>query len=207
MDNQDRLVVGAGRAALAGGVLGIGSLVAVLVGETTQGMTGFMGSPVATLAGWGSFAASALLVVGLVGVAVRYADRLSGVGRAAMLLLGFATAVMVGVNATLALVVPTLAAVAPELAGDPPVVVPATFILSGLVMGVCALVLAGSLRRSGAVTTSVFGLLVAGAILTMVPLPSRFFLLAFAVGALALVSAAPRGRVAGHVTRAAALGA
>lgn len=186
MDTQDRLAVDAGRAALAGGVLGIGSLVAVLVGETTQGMTGFMGSPVAAVAGWATFAASTLLVVGLVGVAVRYSGLLSGIGRMAVLVLGFATAVMVGVNATLALVVPTLAEVAPGVAEDPPAAVPATFVLSGLVMGVSALVLAVSLRRSGALARGVFGLLVAGAVLAMAPLPSRFFLLAFAVGVLAL---------------------
>lgn len=186
MDAHDGLVVNAGRAALAGGVLALGSLVTVLVGETTKG-TDFMGTTTAALAGWAGFVASALVIVGLLGVAARYAAVLSGAGRVALLVLGLSTALTVGASSTLALVVPTLVDVAPELVNDPPAAVPPTFILSGLVMGICAIVLAVGLRRTGAVSRGVTTLLMAGAVLAMVPLPSRFFLLAFALGALALI--------------------
>lgn len=186
MDTQDGLVVGAGRAAVAGGVLALVSLVTVLVGEVTKGAD-FMETTAAALAGWAGFVAGSLMVVGLLGVAVRYAAVLSGAGRAALLVLGFATAITVGASSTLALVVPALVDRLPEIVNDPPAAVPPTFIFSGLVMGICALVLAVGLRRAGAAPRGVIALLMVGAVLTMVPLPSRFFLLSFALGALALV--------------------
>lgn len=196
MNGNDGLALGAGRAAIAGGVLGLGSLVAVLVGEGTKG-TDFMGTPAAALAGWAGFVASALLMVGLVGVAVRFGAVLAGAGRAALLVLSFATAMTVGASSTLALVVPALVDRMPELVSDPPAAVPPTFIFSGLVMGVCAIVLAVGLRRTGAAPRGVTTLLIVGAVLSMVPLPSRFFLLALAVGLL-LVLAPARERAVGR---------
>lgn len=194
MDRQDEFVVAAGRAAVVGGVLALGSLVTVLAGEATKG-TDFMETSAAVFAGWAGFVSSALLVVGLLGVAARYSGVLSSAGRWALLVLGLATALTVGASSTLALVVPALVDHAPELVNDPPAAVPPTFIFSGLVMGICAIVLAVGLRRSGALSRGVFILLVVGAVLTMVPLPSRFFLLAFALGALALAPSGVTGRV------------
>jgi hypothetical protein len=103
--------------------------------------------------------------------------------------LGFATAMTVGASSTLALVVPTLADEAPGLVADPPAAVPPTFIFSGFVMGICAIALAVALRRSGAAPAVATRLLIVGAVLTMVPLPSRYFLLSFAVGLLGLAPA------------------
>lgn len=194
MDTQDGLVVGAGRAAIAGGVLGLASLVTVLVGEVTKGAD-FMDTTAAALAGWAGFLAGSLMVVGLMGVAVRHLQVLTAPGRVAMLVLGFATAVTVGASSTLALVVPSLVDRMPEIVNDPPAAVPPTFILSGLVMGICAIVLAVGLRRAGAVSRGVAGLLTVAAVITMVPLPSRFFLLAFALGVLALAPQVARGEV------------
>ena len=202
MAGTQELVAGAGRAAIAGGVLGLASLVTALTGEISQGED-FMGTVAAQLAGWAGFVASALLVVGLLGVAVRYCAVLSGAGRWALLVLGFATAMTVGASSTLALVVPTLADEAPTLVNDPPAAVPPTFIFSGLVMGVCAIVLAVGLRRAGAVPAAVSTLLIVGAVVTMVPLPSRFFLLAFAVGLLALAGTPEREAAPGGVQVAA----
>lgn len=191
MNGDDTMVRAAGAAAVAGGVLAVAALGAVMVGEVTRGADDFLGSTTAQLAGWASFTAAGLLAVGLMGVAVRYAAGLSAVGRAALLVLGFATAVTAGAMGTLALVVPVLADRAPGIASDPPVAVPVTFILSGFVSGICALVVAVGLRRSGAASTAVTTLLMVGAVVSMVPLPSRFFLLALAVGVLLL---APAGR-------------
>ena len=188
MNGDNNLVRATGVAAVVSGGLGLASLAAVMVGEATRGADDFMGSTSAHLAGWASFVAACLLAVGLLGVAVRHAADLAAAGRAALLVLGFATAVTVGATSTLALVVPTLADRAPDIANDPPVAVPVTFIVSGLVSGICALVVAVGLRRSGLVPRGATTLLMVGAVVTMVPLPSRFFLLAFAVGLVLLAS-------------------
>lgn len=174
----------AGLAAAAGGVLALAALVTVLVIETPTG-DDMMSSPGATAAGWASFLAACLLAIGLLGVAVRYVGVLSAAGRSALLVLAFSTAVTVGATSTLALVVPHLLDQMPDLVNNPPAAVPPTFILSGLVSGICAIVLAVALRRAG-LHRATTNLLIVGAVLTMVPLPSRFFMLAFAVGVLLL---------------------
>lgn len=192
MNDQDGFVRQTGRAAMVGGGLALASLVTVFVVET-RAADGMMSASGATLAGWGSFVAASLLAVGLLGLAVRYAGVLSTAGRIALGVLGFATAITVGASSTLALVVPTLVEQAPELVTDPPAAVPPTFILSGLVSGIATLVLATALRKAGQRGVGLV-LLYAGAVVTMVPLPSRFFLLAFAVGVLLVSqrSVAPR---------------
>jgi len=194
MESNETFVRGAGLASFAGGVLGLASLVAVLGGETALGMDGFAGSELAMAAGWAGFVASCLLVVGLLGLAVRYAGHLTASGRAAMLLLGFATAMTVGAASTMALVVPTLADRAPELIENPPASIPPTFILSGLVLGICGLVVMTGLRRLQLVSRGVGWLLGVGSVVAILPLPSRFFLLALAIGVAAL---APSQRASG----------
>jgi hypothetical protein len=191
MNGSEDLVRLAGRAAIGGGVLALSAVVTVFAIEGAMGEDA-MGSTGALYAGWASFVAAGLLVVGLLGVAARYAGVLSAAGRAALLVLGFATAMTAGAMSTLALVVPDLVDRARDIADNPPAAVPATFILSGLVSGICALVLAIGLRRSGAAPKAATTLLIVGAVLCMVPLPSRFFLLSFAVGMLALAPAASR---------------
>lgn len=173
-----------GIAAIVGGVLALTALVAVFVIEA-RADDNMMSSPGAMAAGWASFVAASLLAVGLLGVAVRYISVLSSAGRISLILLGFATAITVGATSTLALVVPYLLERTPDIVNNPPGAVPPTFILSGLVSGIAAIILASALRRAGerGIGTN---LMFVGAVLTMVPLPSRFFMLAFAVGVLLL---------------------
>ncbi len=200
MESTVTFVRGAGLASLAGGVLGLASLAGVLGGEIAIGMDGFAGSGLAIAAGWAGFLASGLLVVGLLGMAVRHAGHLSAVGRIAYLVLGLATAMTVGAASTMALVVPTLADSAPELIENPPGAIPPTFIFSGLLMGVCGLIVMTGLRRVRVVSRGVGFLLGIGSVVAILPLPSRFFLLAFAVGVVAL---APSGQDSARVGPAA----
>ena len=169
------------RAASAAGALATIGLVGVVAGEVVVG-SDFMETASAQLLGWCGFAAACALVLGVAGLG----GRLSTAREHAwwsLLLLG--TAVTTGGAATLALVVPTLADRAPELATDPPAAVPATFIVSGIVMGVSGIAL--TLRVRAAVPTlpqPVFLLMLVGSVVAILPLPSRFFLLAFGVAAL-----------------------
>jgi hypothetical protein len=189
VQDTDELSRTAGRAALVGGGLGLASLVAVLAGEISQGED-YMSTGAAELAGWAGFVSASLLVVGLVGVGARYGAQLGRAGRVALLVLAFAAAVVTGATSTLALVVPDLIDRVPELTTDPPTAVPATFILGGLVLGVSSMVLAVSIRRAAIAPRWVTTLLTVGAVVSIVPLPSRFFLVAVAVGCLLVARSA-----------------
>lgn len=183
-ESTSRFVRLARNAALLGGGAAFISLAMVLGGETARGEA-FMGSSLAVLAGWLSFVAACLLVLGLAGLAVRFVPVLSGSGTIALAVLVVATAVTAGAASTLALVVPTLVERAPAIAHDPPAAVPASFIFSGLVMGVCGIVLAVALRRAlPDLPGWAAPLLIIASVVTIVPLPSRYFLLAFSVAAL-----------------------
>lgn len=181
---QPPTLVSAGKvASLASGLVAVASLVIVFANEATRGQD-WVTTGWASLAGWGSFIGACLLVVGVIGLAVRFSDDLSRAGRFALVGLGFTGAVTAGAMSTLALVVPDLADRMPDITTDPPAAVPPTFILSGLAMGICGLVLAVALRRIPSVARWATVLLIAGSIATMLPLPARYFLLAFGVAAV-----------------------
>lgn len=171
-------------AALAAGVLATLSLVGVLVGETVLGED-FLGSVPAHLLGWASFAAAVALVLGIAGIGVSLVSVGSSTMAHAWAVLMLATVTATGAAATLALVVPAVAARFPELAADPPAAVPATFLLSGLVMGVAGVVLGVRLRRAvPELPRRTANLFIVGSVVALVPLPSRYFLLAFGVAAV-----------------------
>lgn len=181
---MNSLVMVAQRAATGGGLAGLASLVVVLVGEAMQGEA-FMGSAWAVAAGWASFAGVCLLVVGLAGLAQVVVGRLPGAGSAALAALVLATAATVGATATLALVVPVLVERAPDIATSPPAVIPATFIASGLLMGVSALFLVSAVQRSATpVGRGLATFVRVAAVVAIVPLPSRYFLLSLALAGL-----------------------
>lgn len=169
-------------AAGTAGVLATLSLVGVVAGEVSQG-TDFMGSVAAELIGWTTFIAACALVVGVAGLGL--APALSRAMARVWAVLLLATAVTVGAASTLALVVPTLAERAPEIAADPPAAVPATFVISGLVMGVTGIVLGLGIRRAlPDVPRWAVNLFLVGSVVAIVPLPSRYFLFAFGIAAL-----------------------
>lgn len=171
----------ASRAAATGGALGAVTAVGAIVGEVVAGAE-FMGSTSAEALGWTSFLAACALVLGVAGlvpVVTTQGQRLAW----AALMVG--TAATTGATATLALVVPALTDRAPDLASNPPAAVPATFILSSMVMGVSGIALALGLRKVlPALPRPAFLLLVIGSVVAITPLPSRFFLLAFGVAAV-----------------------
>lgn len=175
--SEDTTRIAGHAAVVAAGLATIG-MVGALAGEIVVGAD-FMGTPAAQLLGWCSFAAACALVLGVAGLGGRLAtarERASW----AVLLLG--TAATTGAAATLALVVPALTDRAPDLANNPPAAVPVTFIVSGLVMGVSGIVLALGLRASiPTLPRAAFLLTVVGSVVAILPLPSRFFLLAFGV--------------------------
>lgn len=171
-------------AALAGGIVATVSMVGVLVGEFGMGED-FMGSAPAQLLGWATFAAAGALVLGIAGIGAAGARSLSAAMTGAWAVLLLATVAATGGAATLALVVPTIAERLPELAADPPASVPATFIISGLVMGVAGVALGLGLRRAAPeLPRWTVNLFIVGSVVAIVPLPSRYFLLAFGVAAV-----------------------
>jgi hypothetical protein len=168
-------------AATVAGALATVGMAGAIIGEVVVG-TDFMETTAAQLLGWASFAAACAMVLGVAGLGSRL--RTSGEQTWWGVLL-LATAATTGAAATLALIVPALADKAPDLANNPPAAVPATFILSGVVMGVSGILLALRVRAADpGLPRSVFLLLVVGSVVSILPLPSRFFLLAFGVAAL-----------------------
>lgn len=171
-------------AAFAAAVTGAVSLVLALGGEIVLGAQ-FMVSPVSTVAGWLGYIGAALLALGIAGFILRFVRELPAGAVVAAAIMLFATAITVGSSGTLALIVPALADAAPELATSPPAVVPATFILSGAVMGICGVVVAACLRRSAPwLPRAAQALLIAGSVVAVLPLPSRYLVLALAVAVL-----------------------
>ena len=178
------------RSALVAGVLGTVSVVGVIGGEVAMGED-FIGSMLATFSGWSGFASSALFVLAITGV-LAGAARVPGQrtrARAAAWVLQLGATVMCSAAATLPLVVVGTHDRYPDLVNEPPTAVPATYILSSFVIGIAGIVLALALKRSGAISGRASTFLIVASVVAMVPLPSRHFLLAFAVaGVLAAMS-------------------
>lgn len=171
------------KAALGAGITGALSVVGVIGGEVAMGED-FVGSLLSVVAGWLGFASTCLLALGITGLLVWPALTSGRGARGSAWVMQFATTVMGGCAATLPLVVVGTHERFPELVNEPPVAVPATYILSGLTLAVAGIALAVALRRSGAVPTKLTTFLIAGSIVTAVPAPTRHFVVAFAVAAL-----------------------
>lgn len=174
------------RCGVAGGALGLTSLVGIIVGEVAVGES-YMGTDWAAVWGAVAFLGALLLVAALVGAALRTAPVLGGAGIAGLVGAALAVAAMAGSTATL-LLVPALSERAPDIVVDPPAVVPALFISSGLLLGISVIAMAVSLRRAAVLPAWTTRLLLAAGVVTIVPLPSRYFLVALALGAICAVA-------------------
>lgn len=171
------------RAAQVAGVTGLLALAGVMVGETTLGED-FTGSPLAAAAGWLVFLSTGLLVLGITGLLVGPARAAGAGGRRAAWAMQLAAAAFSAASATLPLVVIGTHDRYPDLVNEPPVAIPATFILSGVALGAAGIALALALRRAGVVSSRVMTFLIAASVVAIVPLPAKHFLLAFAVAAV-----------------------
>lgn len=181
MNTSSRTNPIAAHAAAVAGVLATVSMAGVIVGEVVVG-SDFMETTASELLGWAGFAAACGLVLGIGGLSGLLTSRAQQAWWAALLLGAAATT---GGAATLALVVPTIVDRLPELATDPPAAVPATFIISSIVMGISGIGLSLRLRASlPGLPRPVFLLMIVGSVVAILPLPSRFFLLAIGVAAL-----------------------
>ena len=193
-EQLDHPIAGAARtAAWAGGVSGLASLALVIGGETVQGPDEFMEGWLAALSGWLGFASACLLVLAIAGTAARFGTAVGVGGRRGLVVMQLAAAVTAGAAATLPLVVTNLVDRAPEIVNDPPAAVPATFIASGLALGVSGIVVAVALRRAAVVARGATTFLLVASVISILPLPSRYFLVCFAV-AVVLGTAGSRVR-------------
>lgn len=185
---------------ILGGILGTLSLVSVFTGEASMG-SGFAGSSQATLTGWASFGGSIAVLAALTGLFVATGAQARAGAAAAFLFALLGGIVSVAANGTLALVVPTLAERLPDLIANPPTAIPAATILGGLTMAAGGVCLAVSLGRSGLLASGRRSFLVVAFVVAGAPLPSRTFLLGFALTAAtgyALTASRDRQRAATH---------
>jgi hypothetical protein len=164
-------------------VTGLLSLVAVIGGEVIVG-TDFMSTPLAAVAAWLGFASACLLVLGVTGLLATVGRDAGAGARKALFGMQLAATVMAGAAATLPVVVVGIVDRAPEVVNEPPTAVPATFILAGFAIGISGIALAVLLRRRDVFSAKLTTFLVVASVVAIVPLPSRQFLVGFAVAAL-----------------------
>jgi hypothetical protein len=125
-----------------------------------------------------------LLLVGLVRLAARPALA-DAAGTGAVLLAGAGTVLAAGGAWAQLVTLPVFAVQAPQVANEGATPITAAYVGSFLVAGLGWLLVAVLLRRDDRMTRARTALLVAGAVLLVLPLPTRWFLLAIAVSLLA----------------------
>ncbi len=127
----------------------------------------------------------ALLMLGLVHLTVTAPALQTGPGRTAVLAAGAGTLLLAGGAWSQLVVLPALADAAPRMAEQGHPLVTAAYLVTFLAAGAGWLMVALRLRRTAEVSRLHVRLLLAGAVLMVPPLPTRWFLLAVAVTLLA----------------------
>jgi hypothetical protein len=142
-------------------------------------------SPAAHLANAVAVGALVCFLVGVSGAGSRVAadDRALDV---AVVLMLVGTGLVLGAQWTQTLVLPAIARVAPAAVVEPHTPIVAGFVLSHLVLAIGTIVYGLRVRRLGRAASWKTALLVVGGLVALLPLPSRYFLVALAMSALAV---------------------
>ena len=170
-------------AAFLSGLISVAVIITVLSGEAIHGGD-YLLSSTARFAGISALAAAALLVVGILGVAIRFASVLSPTGRVAIIAVTLAAALTVAVEGTYGLILIDVMARIPEIAETPPAALEVAFPAARFTLGLAGILLAWSLRRSRFAPTASWVFLLIASVVALVPMPSSYLLFAFAVGAV-----------------------
>jgi hypothetical protein len=186
-----RLVRWSSPACVAAGVLAVATLVlfAVVVGSGT--ISEAATSPAFYAPTVAALVSTVLLLVGLVGLFVRQAGELGTLGLAGFVIAVVGTALAAGGQWTYVFVLPYLAENAPALADTSSGSVVAGFMLSYLVMAAGWLLFGIATLRTRVFPRWASVLLIVGAAVTVLPMPSRTLLLGIAVACLGVVLARP----------------
>jgi hypothetical protein len=186
-----RYVRWSGPVCLAAGLLAVATLVlfAVVVGSGT--ISDAATSPSFYAPAVAALGSTVLLLVGLIGLFIRQAGELRTLGLVGFVIGLVGTALAAGGQWTYVFVLPYLAEKAPGLADASSGSVLAGFVLSYLVMGVGWLLFGIATLRTEVFPRWAVILLIVGAIVTVLPLPSRTLLLGIAVACLGYVLARP----------------
>ena len=182
----ERVAAPAGYVAAALALAALPLFVVVVGDGTISGAATSPGFFAPTLAMLGSTIA---LLVALVALYVPRANLLGAAGTAGFLVAMVGTVLAAGGAWSYVFVVPYVAADAPSLVDESSGSLLAGFVLSYLLMGLGWLAVGVVLHRARLVPRRVTWLLVVGAVVTIVPMPSRSLLLALAVAWLGHLTA------------------
>lgn len=175
-----------GVSAVASALLAVVSFVLYLVvvgaGRISEAAT----SAVFFLPSGAQLLAMALLLFGLVALYVRQAETLGALGLIGFLLALLGTTLAAGALWSQVFVVPRLAEVAPSVADQGSGSVLAGYLLSFLVFGVGWLLFGVATLRTGIFPRAAVILLIVGAVISILPLPSRALILEIAAAWLGL---------------------
>jgi hypothetical protein len=182
--SESNLVRWGGLATLASALLAILSFVLYLVVVGGSRISEAATSTAFFLPSGAQLLAMVLLLVGLVALFARQAEVFGALGLAGFLLALIGTTMAAGALWSQVFVVPHLAQAAPEVADRGAGSVLAGYLLSFLLFGVGWLVFGVAMLRTRAFPRWAVILLIVGAVISILPLPSRALILEIAAGCL-----------------------
>jgi hypothetical protein len=199
--SECNLVRWGGLATLASALLAVLSFVLYLVVVGGSRISEAATSTAFFLPSGAQLLAMVLLLVGLVALFARQAEVFGALGLAGFLLALIGTTMAAGALWSQVFVVPHLAQAAPEVADRGAGSVLAGYLLSFLLFGVGWLVFGVATLRTRAFPRWAVILLIVGAVISILPLPSRALILEIAAGCLGFVLLTEGGAPAGQPAR------